>query len=188
MQQSDTPSQELRAIFRSRVSHSFSLAGICLQYARTARSDGARSELAIWIERVRVLRRTAARWREQAKKLSPVATCILWCFLNGCAKAPPREFAVDFSVQPSLDGTGVLWSLSFTKAQYQAMLDSTSDSADINALVHHKVREIVTAGLKGNRLTGCSADKWIVATLQNGGIAFLGTCPIPAQPLTAGGI
>jgi hypothetical protein len=184
----DEAHHELRDVFRSRVSQSFCWARICFHYARTARSDDAHRELALWVERARVLRRAAARWRRRAATLAPVLVCLLSFGLSGCGREPSREFAVDFNVQPSPDGRGVLWSLSFTPAQYHAMLDSTPEGVDINAVVHHKVRELVAAGLESNRLAGCRGEKWVVATLADGGIAFLGTCPVVAYAVPAGGI
>jgi hypothetical protein len=62
--------------------------------------------------------------------------------------------SVDFAVEPSADGATVLWMLKFSRAQFHNMLDSTAESADLDARVYVKVRELITAGLNSQNLGG----------------------------------
>jgi hypothetical protein len=177
--------QTLRAILRSRVRESFTRAHRCLTYARIARECGDRDKVQEWLESVLVFRTAAARWRKRAEKLAPVLMCLLWC-LVGCAKAPlpPREFTANFEVQPSGDGSAIVWSLQFkTREQYHAFLETTAEGAD-----RAKIRELIAAGMKLHHIVGCSAQETAVKKLGNDGIAFIGSCPGAAHAVLAGGI
>lgn len=110
--------------------------------------------------------------------------CLLWC-LVGCAKAPlpSREFSANFNIQPTGDGSTVIWSLEFSLDQYHAMLDSTKDGAE-----RAKVRELIAVGLKTHHMVGCSPREGAVTRLSNGNIAFVGSCAVAAHVMPAGGI
>jgi hypothetical protein len=116
--------------------------------------------------------------------MGPVLVCILWC-LSGCAKAPPppREFSAAFDVQPTEDGKGVVWTLHFSLQQYHRFLDATPDGAE-----HESVRELIAAGLQMHHMLGCSPHERAVTKLANGEIAFVGSCPMGARAIPAGGI
>ena len=189
MQQQRDDHQELRAIFRSRVPGSFASARQCLAFARLARRDGDSVKLRKWMWCVRVLRMAAAEWRKRAETLTPVLVCIAM-LLQGCGKAPAhdaplREFTTNFEVQPSADGQSVIWSLQFqSREQYHAFLETTADGAD-----RAKVRELIAAGLKLHHIVGCSPQERAVSKLGDGGVAFIGSCPMnPAHATPAGGI
>lgn len=185
MQQSD-PHEELRAIFHARVRDSFAIAHRCLTYARIARQRGDQASLRKWLLSTRVLRTAAAKWRRRAQRIAPLVVCFFWC-LVGCAKSPAREVTVDFNVQPSRDGTAVMWTMTFNRTQYHAMLDSTS-GADLNTRVHSKVRALIRAGLESHQLSDCHATEQFVAKLSDGGIAFIGSCTVAAPATPSGGI
>jgi hypothetical protein len=180
--------QELREIFRSRVGGSFARARICAAYARTAREAGAAEEVGKWVERIRVLRVAAARWRRRAQNIAPILVCFVWC-LGGCGKAPTqgmpsREFTANFEVQPSPDGQSIVWSLQFkSREQYHTFLESTADGAD-----RAKVRELIAAGMRLHHIVGCSAQEKTVTKLGNDGVAFVGSCAAGAYAKPAGGI
>ena len=162
--------------YAALVAESFGRARHCQGLARAAHHAGDCAQVRKWMWSVRVLRLAAAEWRQRAQCVAPVFVCLLWCL--GCAKAPSREFDVDFNVQPSPDGTSVAWSLKFTRANFDAMLKSTPGSGhDINVLVHQKVRALIAAGLESHELAECNPHEQVVAKLDDG-IAFLGTCPI----------
>lgn len=104
----------------------------------------------------------------------------MWCLVS-CAKisTPPREFTADFEVQPSPDGSSVVWSLQFkTREQYHAFLDTTADGAE-----RAKVRELIAAGLQLHHIVGCSAQENAVTRLGDDGIAFIGSCPLAARAI-----
>lgn len=129
------------------------------------------------------LRMAAAERRNGAQSVVPVLVCLLWC-LVGCAKTPPsREFSANFNIQPARDGSTVIWSLEFSLDQYHAMLDSTADGAE-----RTKVRELVAAGLQTHHMLGCSPRERVVTRLNNGNIAFVGSCTVAAHVVPAGGI
>ena len=100
----------------------------------------------------------------------------------GCSDASKHKaFDVDFDVQPSRDGTAVLWSLHFSREDFQALLDSTPSGADPDALdasVHERIRKLIAVGLESHALQGCSSTKWTLAKLQGGAVAFLGWCSV----------
>ena len=112
----------------------------------------------------------------------PVLVCLLWCF--GCAKAPahPREFSANFDVQPSPDGQGVTWALHFSSQQYHRFLDSTLDGAE-----RVDVHELIATGLLMH-LVGCIPYETAVTKLNNGDIAFVGSCTLDAHAVPAAGI
>jgi hypothetical protein len=180
--------QELREIFRSRVGQSFAKARDCLGYARVARIQGAAEEATKWMQYVRVLRLAAALWRQRAQHIAPVLLCFLWC-LAGCGKSSMRDVSCDFDVQPAPDGRGVLWTLKFSREEYDALLDSVPENVDINSQVHSKVRELIAAGLQTNGLVGCRAEAKNIAKLVDGSFVFLGSCgDVSAHSIAAGGI
>lgn len=178
--------QQLREIFHSRVHTSFVRARICLRCARVAHRRGDTGEFQKWLSAARVLRSAAAGWRKRAQRISPVLICLLG-FLNGCAKvAPPapREVTANFEVQPSPDGSAIVWSLQFkTREAYHAVLETTAAGAD-----RAKIREMIAAGLKLHHIAGCSAQEKAVTKLGSDGIAFIGSCPVVAHAVPAGGI
>jgi hypothetical protein len=109
----------------------------------------------------------------------------LWC-LVGCAKVStpaPREYTVNFEVQPSPDGQSIVWSLQFkTREQYHTFLETTAEGAE-----RAKVREMIAAGLQLHHIVGCSAHEKEVTKLGNDGVAFIGSCPVAAHATPAGG-
>lgn len=185
MQQSEAFHRELRAAYAAIVAETFVRARHCLNLARQAQQAEDCTEVRKWIWTVRALRMAAAEWRRRAQRIAPVLVCFLWT-LASCAKAPRSEVEVDFNVQPSRDGTAVIWTMTFSRAQYHAMLDSTS-GADLNARVHSKVRALIRAGLESDHLVGCQPVEQVVAKLDDG-FAFFGTCPVSPQALPVGGI
>jgi hypothetical protein len=186
MQQSEAFEQQLRAHYAAIVAESFDSARHCLSLARAAHQAGNCAQVRKWLWSVRVLRMAAAEWRNRAQRITPVMLCIVWC-LVGCAKAPtppPREFTVNFEVQPSRDGQGIVWSLQFkTREQYHAFLETTAEGAE-----RAKVREMIAAGLQLHHIVGCSAQEQEVTKLGNDGIAFVGSCSMGAHAVPAGGI
>lgn len=185
MQQSEAFHRELRATYARIVAESFARAHHCLGLARQAHQAGDCAEVRRWIWCVRVSRMAAAEWRRRARRIAPLVVCFFWC-LVGCAKSPAREVTVDFNVQPSRDGTAVMWTMTFNRTQYHAMLDSTS-GADLNTRVHSKVRALIRAGLESHQLSDCRATEQFIAKLSDGGIAFVGSCSVAAHPVPAGG-
>jgi hypothetical protein len=178
---------ELRQIFRARVGQSFAKARDCLGYARAARIQGASEEVAKWMRCVRVMRHSAALWRQRAQRIAPVLACFLWC-LAGCGKTPTRDISCDFDVQPGPGGRDVLWTLKFSREEYHVLVDSVPENVDINSQVHSKVRELIAAGLRINGLVGCRAEAGNVAKLVDGSFVFLGSCDVSAHSAVAGGI
>ena len=177
--------QDLRAIYRSRVRDAFGRARACLTHARLARQVGDHDSYCKLLLCVAAFRLSAARWRKRAARATPVfLLCLLSCL--GCTKAPTRELTVDFNTQPASDGSGVLWSLRFSREEYHSFLDSIPDHGDINSLAHHKVKELITAGFRDNDLSGCQSN-YVVAKLADGSVAFIGECPA-AHATLAGGI
>lgn len=104
---------------------------------------------------------------------------------TGCTDASRHpSFNVDFDTQPTQDGTAVIWSLHFSRADFQALLDSTpggNDSDALDAAVHEKIRKLIAVGLESRDLRGCSASKWTIMKLQGGAVAFLGWCTVGGQ-------
>jgi hypothetical protein len=164
----------------------FVRAKVCIKCARAARRRGDSTEFERWVAAAMILRGRAAEFRAQARNVPAVLLCIVWC-LVGCAKAPtppPREFTVNFEVQPSRDGQGIVWSLQFkTREQYHAFLETTAEGAE-----RAKVREMIAAGLQLHHIVGCSAQEKEVTKLGNDGIAFVGSCSMGAHAVPAGGI
>jgi hypothetical protein len=98
--------------------------------------------------------------------------------------APSREFTVNFEVQPSSDGSSIVWSLQFkTREQYHAFLETTAEGAE-----RAKIREMIAASLQLHHIVGCSAQEKAVTRLGYDGIAFIGSCPLAARAVPAGGI
>jgi hypothetical protein len=96
----------------------------------------------------------------------------------------PREVTANFEVQPSPDGSAIVWSLQFkTREAYHAVLETTADGAD-----RAKIREMIAAGLKLHHIAGCSAQEKVVTKLGSEGIAFIGSCSVDAHAVPAGGI
>ena len=189
MQQSEAFQRQLRAHYTAIVAESFDRARHCLGLARMAQQAGNCAEARKWVWSVRVLRMAAAEWRKRAETLTPVLVCIAM-LLQGCGKAPAhdaplREFTTNFEVQPSADGQSVIWSLQFqSREQYHAFLETTADGAD-----RAKVRELIAAGLQLHHIVGCSPQERAVSKLGDGGVAFIGSCPMnPAHAVPAGGI
>ncbi len=164
----------------------FVRAKVCIKCARAARRRRDSTEFERWLAAAKILRGRAAEFRAQARNVSAVLLCILWC-LVGCAKAPappPREFTVSFEVQPSPDGSSLVWSLQFkTREQYHAFLDTTAEGTD-----RAKIRELIAAGMQLHHIVGCSAHENEVTKLGSDGIAFVGSCPVAAHAVPAGGI
>lgn len=185
MQQSEAFHRQLRAHYAAIVAESFDRARHCLGLARAAQQAGNCAEVRKWVGSVRVLRMAAAEWRNRAQRITPTVLCVLWC-LVGCAKVstPPREFSANFEVQPSADGSSIVWSLQFkTREQYHTFLDTTADGAE-----RAKVRELIAAGMQLHHMVGCSTHEQAVTKLGNDGIAFVGSCPVAARAVPAGGI
>jgi hypothetical protein len=185
MQQSEASQRDLRAAYTAIVAESFASARHCLSLARAAQKAGDYAQVGKWMWSVRVLRMAAAEWRKRAQFVAPMFVCLLWCFV-GCTKAPlrPREFSANFEVQPSADGGSVVWSLQFkTREQYHAFLDTTADGTE-----RAKVRELIAAGFQLHHIVGCSAQEKAVTRLGDDGIAFIGSCPLAARAVPAGGI
>lgn len=182
MQQSEAFERELRTMYTAIVADTFIRARHFLTLARVAQQTGNCAEVRKWMWSVRVLRMAAAEWRNRAQRITPMILCFLWC-LVGCAKAPPGELSANFEVQPSLDGSTIVWSLQFkTRDQYHAFLDTTADGAE-----RDKVRELIAAGLQLHHIVGCSAHEKAVTKLGRDGIAFVGSCPVAARVIPAGG-
>ena len=186
MQQSRAFEQQLRAHYAAIVAELFDRARHCLSLARVAQQAGSCAEVRKWLRSVRVLRMAAAEWRNRAQGMTPVLVCLLCC-LVGCAKAPtaPREFKANFEVQPTPDGSSIVWSLQFkTREQYHAFLETTADGAE-----RVKIRELIAAGMQLHHIVGCSAQEKVVTKLGADGIAFVGSCAAnPAHATPAGGI
>lgn len=178
--------RELQRTYRARVPGSFANARDCLTFARMARRDGDSVGFREWIWCARVLRMAAAKWRRRAQSIAPVLVCLV-LFLHGCGKgpAPPQwEVTANFEVQPSPDGSAIVWSLQFkTRAAYHAMLETTADGAE-----RAKIRELIAAGMQLHHIVGCNAHEEAVTKLGNDGIAFMGSCPAAAHAVPAGGI
>ena len=164
----------------------FVRAKACIKCARAARRRGDSTEFERWVAAAKILRGRAAEFRAQARNVPAVLLCIVWCLI-GCAKTPtppPREFTVNFEVQPSRDGQSIVWSLQFkTREQYHAFLETTAEGAE-----RAKVREMIAAGLQLHHIVGCSAQEQEVTKLGNDGIAFVGSCSMGAHAVPAGGI
>jgi hypothetical protein len=47
---------------------------------------------------------------------------------------------------------------------------------------------MIAAGLKLHHIAGCSAQEKAVTKLGSDGIAFIGSCPVAAHAVPAGGI
>ena len=187
MQQSEAFHRELRAHYAAIVEDTFDRAWHCLSLARAAQQAGDFAQVRKWMWSVRVLRMAAAEWRKRAQRMAPLFICLLWC-LVGCAKGPQlprREFSANFEVQPSPDGSSIVWSLQFkTREQYHAFLDTTADGAD-----RADVRELIGAGMRLHHIVGCSTQETTVMKLGSDGIAFVGSCPVAAHATPAlGGI
>jgi hypothetical protein len=186
MQESEAFQRQLRGHYATIVAESFDRARHCLSLARVAQQAGNCAEVRKWLRSVRVLRMAAAEWRNRAQRITPLILCALWC-LVGCAKAPtppPREFTVNFEVQPSPDGSSIVWSLQFkTREQYHGFLDTTADGAD-----RAKIREMIAAGFQLHHIVGCSTHEKEVTKLGSDGVAFVGSCPVAAHAVPAGGI
>jgi hypothetical protein len=166
----------------------FVRAKVCIKCARAARRRGDSTEFERWVAAAKLLRGRAAEFRAQARNVPAVLLCIVWC-LVGCAKvstpnAPSREFTVNFEVQPSSDGSSIVWSLQFkTREQYHAFLETTAEGAE-----RAKIREMIAASLQLHHIVGCSAQEKAVTRLGDDGIAFIGSCPLAARAVPAGGI
>jgi hypothetical protein len=185
MQQSEAFHQELRAAYAAIVADSFARARHCLSLARLAQQAGDCAEVRRWIWCVRVLRIAAGEWRKRAQRIAPVVVCLLLCL--GCAKPAPREFTVDFDVQPSSDGGSVRWTLRFSRSEFHTMVDTAAkDDGNVNDQVHADVRALIRAGLESHHLVGCRPVEQVVAKLDDG-FAFFGTCPV-AHAMPTGGI
>ena len=184
MQKSDVFERELRAVYATIVDESFGRARHCLNLARAAQQAGDWNQVRKWMRCVRVLRMAATEWRKRAQGITPVLVCLCWCL--GCAKAPStsQEFTANFEVQPSPDGSAVLWSLQFkTREQYHAFLATTADGTE-----RTKIRELIAAGMQLHHIGGCNAHEQTVTKLGNDGVAFVGSCPVDAHAVPAGGI
>jgi len=184
MQQWEAFHRQLRDHYAAIVAE-FDRARHYLGLARAAQQAGNYTEVRKWVWRVRVLRMTAAEWRNRAQRITPIILCALWS-LVGCGKVstPPREFTASFEVQPSPDGSSIVWSLQFkSREQYHAFLDTTADGAE-----RAKVRELVAAGMQLHHIIGCNTHEQAVTKLGNDGIAFVGSCPVQAHAVAAGGI
>jgi hypothetical protein len=116
---------------------------------------------------VRVLRMSAAEWRNRARRIAPAVLCLLWCL--GCSRLPSREVAADFDVERAVDVGSVLWTLRFTRDHYHAMLDSAQDDTETA-----KVRELIGAGLKLHHIAGCSPRERVATRLSDGSIVIRG--------------
>jgi hypothetical protein len=183
MHESEVFHRELRAHYAAIVEETFARARHCQDLVRAAQQAGNCAEVRNWMWSVRVLRIAAAEWRNRAHNIAPVLVCLVWCITSSCAKAPlpSRELSANFEVQPSPDGSRIVWSLQFKKREdYHRFIDSTPDGDE-----RQSVRKLIAAGLQLHHIAGCSAHEQTVTKLGNDGIAFVGSCSLGAHTTPA---